>query len=112
MPSIDELLLNPVVAAAAVTVITNVITSALISTGDTKEVPTWLAVVVSLTYMLVGYIVSGRTAPDELFLAVVYAFLAVATLAHVDGAILNKVFGRYGLRTSSGRISEMFPRWL
>jgi hypothetical protein len=88
-PSLDELLLNPVVAAAAVVAAVNVISYAA---GGVK--PTWLAVVtVSLAYMVGGYLVTGRSAPDQLFLAVVYALLIVAPLAHVDGAVLHRLFG-------------------
>ena len=88
-PSLDELLLNPVVAAAAVVAAVNVISYAA---GGIK--PTWLSVVTSLGYMVGGYLVTGRTAPDDLFLAVVYALLIVAPLAHVDGAVLHRLFGR------------------
>ena len=88
-PNLDELMLNPVVAAAAVVAIVNVLSYAA---GGVK--PTWLAVVTSLAYMVGGYLVTGRTAPDQLFLAVVYAFLIVAPLAHVDGAVLHRLFGR------------------
>jgi hypothetical protein len=88
-PSLDELLLNPVVAAAAVVAAVNVISYAA---GGVK--PTWLALTVALAYMVGGYLVTGRTAPDQLFLAVVYALLIVAPLAHVDGAVLHRLFGR------------------
>jgi hypothetical protein len=87
-PNLDELLLNPVVASAAVVAVVNVLSYAA---GGVK--PTWLAVVVSLGYMVGGYLVTGRTAPDQLFLAVVYALLIVAPLAHVDGAVLHRLFG-------------------
>lgn len=87
-PNLDELLLNPAVAAAAVVAAVNVISYAA---GGVK--PTWLAVVTSLAYMVGGYLVTGRTAPDQLFLAVVYALLIVAPLAHVDGAVLHRLFG-------------------
>lgn len=106
-PSISELLLNPLVAAAAVALIVNVISYAM---GG--ENPSWLAVGVGLAYMLGGYIVTGRTTPDELFLAVIYGMIAVAPLAHVDGAVLNKLFGRYGIQTTRGTTKELFPRWL
>ena len=86
-PSLDELLLNPVVAAAAVVAVVNVISYA----AGVK--PNWLALVVSLAYMVGGYFVTGRRAPDELFLAVVYGLLIVAPLAHVDGAVLSRLFG-------------------
>ena len=86
-PSLDELLLNPVVAAAAVVAAVNVISYAV---GGVK--PTWLALTVALAYMVGGYLVTGRTAPDQLFLAAVYALLIVAPLAHVDGAVLHQLF--------------------
>ena len=107
-PSLDELLLNPVVAAAAVVAIVNVIAYA----AGVK--PNWLAVAVSLAYMATGYLVTGRRAPDQLFVAVVYAFLIVAPLAHVDGAVLSRLFGAPagGVR-SGGRSSPGFFRpWL
>ncbi|MBE2234705.1 MAG: hypothetical protein IAE85_14525 [Anaerolinea sp.] len=88
-PSLDELLLNPAVAAAAVVAAVNVLSYAA---GGVK--PTWLALTVALGYMVGGYLVTGRTAPDQLFLAVVYALLIVAPLAHVDGAVLHRLFGR------------------
>jgi hypothetical protein len=88
-PNLDELLLNPVVAAAAVVAAVNVLSYAA---GGVK--PTWLAVVTALGYMVGGYLVTGRTAPDQLFLAIVYALLIVAPLAHVDGAVLHRLFGR------------------
>ena len=86
-PSLDELVLNPAVAAAAVVAVVNVISYA----AGVK--PNWLAVAVSLAYMVGGYLVTGRTTPDELFLAVVYALLIVAPLAHVDGSVLTRLFG-------------------
>ena len=89
-PSLDELLLNPVVAAAVVVAIVNVVSYA----AGVK--PNWLAVAVSLAYMVGGYFVTGRRAPDELFLAVVYGMLIVAPLAHVDGAVLSRLFGGGG----------------
>ena len=88
-PNLDELLLNPVVAAAAVVAAVNVVSYAA---GGVK--PTWLALTVALGYMVGGYLVTGRTAPDDLFLAVVYALLIVAPLAHVDGSVLHRLFGR------------------
>jgi hypothetical protein len=88
-PSLDELLLNPVVAAAAVVAAVNVVSYAA---GGVK--PSWLALTVALAYMVGGYLATGRTAPDQLFLAVVYALLIVAPLAHVDGAVLHRLFGR------------------
>ena len=87
-PSLDELLLNPVVAAAAVVAAVNVVSYAA---GGVK--PSWLALTVSLAYMVGGYLVTGRSAPDQLFLAAVYALLIVAPLAHVDGAVLHRLFG-------------------
>ena len=87
-PNLDELLLNPAVAAAAVVAAVNVFSYAA---GGVK--PTWLALTVALAYMVGGYLVTGRTAPDDLFLAVVYALLIVAPLAHVDGAVLHRLFG-------------------
>jgi ABC-type amino acid transport system permease subunit len=102
-PCLDELLLNPVVAAAAVVAIVNVIAYAA------GVRPNWLAVVVSLVYMAIG-----RRAPDQLFVAVVYAFLIVAPLARVDGAVLSRLFGAPagGVR-SGGRSSPGFFRpWL
>jgi hypothetical protein len=110
-PSLDELLLNPVVAAAAGVAAVNVISYAA---GGVK--PTWLAVVTSLGYMVGGYLVTDRTAPDQLFLAVVYALFIVAPLAHVDGAIIHQLFGRsaspqlriVGERARRSRV----PEWL
>jgi hypothetical protein len=89
-PSLDELLLNPVVGAAVVVAGVNVVSYAI------GVKPNWLAVVVSLGYMVGGYLVTGRRAPDELFLAVVYGLLIVAPLAHVDGAVLSRLFGGGG----------------
>jgi len=106
-PSISELLLNPLVAAAAVALIVNVIS---FSVGGKN--PSWLAIGVGLVYMIGGYVVTGRTAPDELFLAVIYAMIAVAPLAHVDGAVLERLFGRYAIRTVGGDTKTLFPRWL
>lgn len=42
--------------------------------------------------MAIGYVVTGRRAADQLFVDVVYAFLIVAPLAHVDGAVLSRLF--------------------
>ena len=110
-PSLDELLLNPVVAAAAVVAAVNVISYAA---GGIK--PTWLAVVTSLAYMVGGYLVTGRTAPDQLFLAVVYARLLVAPLAHVDGAVMHRLFGNPVARQlriiGEPRPRSLFPEWL
>lgn len=110
-PSLDELLLNPVVAAAVVVAAVNVISYAA---GGVK--PTWLAVVTSLAYMIGGYLVTGRTAPDQLFLAVVYAFLIVAPLAHVDGAVLHRLFGNPVARQlriiGEPGPRSLFPEWL
>jgi hypothetical protein len=109
-PSLEELLLNPAVAAAAVVAVTNVLSYA---TGDR---PTWLALVTSLAYMVGGYLVTGRTAPDQLFLAAVYALLIVAPLAHVDGAVLHRLFGRPAngqLRIVGEREPRsLVPEWL
>jgi hypothetical protein len=87
-PNLDELLLNPAVASAVVVAIVTVISQA---TGGIK--PTWLSLVVALVYMVGGYLVTGRTAPEQLFLAAIYALLLVAPLSHVDGAVLNRLFG-------------------
>ncbi len=110
-PSLDELLLNPVVAAAAVVAAVNVISYAA---GGVK--PTWLAVVTALGYMVGGYLVTGRTAPDDLFLAVVYALLIVAPLAHVDGAVLHRLFGNPVARqlriVGEPGPRSLFPEWL
>jgi hypothetical protein len=73
--------------------------------------PTWLAVVTSLAYMVGGYLVTGRTAPEQLFLAVIYAFLIVAPLAHVDGAVLHRLFGGSG-RPRLSVVGEREPRSL
>ena len=111
LPNLDELLLNPVVAAAAVVAIVNVMSYAA---GGAK--PTWLAVVTSLAYMVGGYLVTGRTAPDQLFLAVVYALLIVAPLAHVDGAVMHRLFGNPVARQlriiGEPRPRSLFPEWL
>jgi hypothetical protein len=106
-PSISELLVNPLVAAAAVALIVNVISYA----AGGKN-PSWLAIGVGLAFMIGGYVVTGRTTPDELFTAVIYAFIAVAPLAHVDGAVLERLFGRYAIRTVDGDTKTLFPRWL
>ena len=73
-PAIDELLLNPVVAAAVIVIAVNVISYAL------SFKPTWLAIAVALAYMVGGYLATGRTTPEELFLAVVYALLIIAMM--------------------------------
>jgi len=110
-PSLDELLLNPVVAAAAVVAAVNVISYAA---GGIK--PTWLAVVTSLAYMVGGYLVTGRTAPDQLFLAMIYALLIVAPLAHVDGAVLHRLFGNPMARqlriVGEQERRSLVPEWL
>ena len=109
-PSLDELLLNPVVASAALVAVVNVFSYAA---GGVK--PTWLAVVTSLAYMVGGYLVTGRTAPDQLFLAVVYALLLVAPLAHVDGAVLHRLFGgggSAGMRLVGEGRPQFFQEWL
>ena len=109
-PAIDELLLNPVVAAAVIVIAVNVISYAL------SFKPTWLAIAVSLAYMVGGYLVTGRTAPDDLFLAVVYALLIVAPLAHVDGAVLHRLFGNPVARqlriVGEPGPRSLFPEWL
>lgn len=108
-PSLDELLLNPVVAAAVVVVIVNVICYAM------SVKPNWLAVVVSLAYMVGGYCVTDRRAPDELFLVVVYGLLIVAPLAHVDGAVLSRLFGGEGNKNmrlvGEGR-PQFWQKWI
>ena len=106
-PSISDLLVNPLVAAAAVALIVNVISYTL---GGKN--PYWQGIGVGLVYMIGGYVVTGRTTPDELFLAVIYAMIAVAPLAHVDGAVLERLFGRYAIRTVGGDTKTLFPRWL
>ena len=108
MPPIDELLLNPVLAAAVVVVLVNVISYAL------GIKPNWLAIVVGLVYMIGGYLVTGRTAPDQLFLATVYALLIVAPLAHVDGATLAKLFGstKEEMRIVGESDRSFFQTWL
>ena len=109
-PNLDELLLNPAVAAAAVVAIVNVLSYA------SREQPTWLAVMVALAYMIGGYLVTGRSAPDQLFLAAVYALLIVAPLAHVDGAILHRLFGNPMARqlriVGEREPRSLFPEWL
>jgi hypothetical protein len=108
LPHLDELLLNP--AAAAVEAIANILSYA---TGDR---PTWLALATSLAYMIGGYLVTGRTSPDQLFLAVVYALLIVAPLAHVDGAVLHRLFGNPMARqlriVGEPGPRSLFPEWL
>lgn len=109
-PSLEELLLNPAVAAAAVVAIVNVISYAM---GGMK--PAWLAVVVSLAFMVGGYLVAGRSTPEQLFLAAVYALLIVAPLAHVDGAVLHRLFGNATdpkLRVAGERDHSFFQEWL
>ena len=109
MPPIDELLLNPASAAAVVVILVNVISYAL------GAKPNWLAVVVGLVYMVGGYLVTGRRAPDELFLAVVYGLLIVAPLAHLDGAMLSRLFGGGGDKSirlvGEGR-PQFWQKWL
>lgn len=108
-PPIDELLLNPVVAAAVVVVAVNVISYAL------SFKPTWLALAIALVYMVGGYLVTGRTTPEALFLAVVYALLIIAPLAHVDGAMLNKIFAsdsRPTMRIVGKERRTFFQPWL
>ena len=77
---------------------------------------TWLALTVALVYMVGGYLVTGRTAPDQLFLAVVYALLLVAPLAHVDGAVLHRLFGNPMARqlriVGEPGPRSLFPEWL
>ena len=71
--------------------------------------------VVSLAYMVGGYFVTGRRAPDELFLAVVYGLLIVAPLAHVDGAVLSRLFGGggdKGMRLVGEDRPQFFKKWL
>jgi hypothetical protein len=78
--------------------------------------PTWLALTVALAYMVGGYLVTGRTAPDQLFLAAVYALLIVAPLAHVDGAVLHRLFGNPMARqlriVGEPGPRSLFPEWL
>lgn len=108
-PPIDELLLNPVVAAAVVVIAVNVLSYAL------GVKPTWLAIAVALGYMVGGYLATGRTTPEELFLAVVYALLIIAPLAHVDGAVLNRIFGggsRPAMRIVGDERRTFFQPWL
>ena len=108
-PAIDELLLNPVVAAAVIVIAVNVISYAL------SFKPTWLAIAVALAYMVGGYLVTGRTTAEELFLAVVYALLIISPLAHVDGAVLNKLFGNGGrpaMRIVGDEHRMFFQPWL
>ena len=103
------LLVNPVMAATVVVAIVNVICYA----AGVK--PNWLAVAVSLAYMVRGYFVTGRRAPDELFLAVVYGLLIVAPLAHVDGAVLSRLFsggGRPGMRLVGEDRPQFWQKWL
>ena len=65
--------------------------------------------------MVGGYFVTGRRAPDELFLAVVYGLLIVAPLAHVDGAVLSRLFGGGGYKgkrlVGEGR-PPFWQKWL
>lgn len=107
-PSLDELLMNPVVAAAVIVVAVNAISYAL------GVKPNWLSFIVALTYMVGGYVVTGRTAPDQLFLAVIYALLVVAPLAHVDGATLAKLFAstKTEMRTIGEHDRKFFQSWL
>lgn len=108
-PDLDELLLNPVVAAAVVVAIVNVVSYA----AGVK--PNWLAVAVSLAYMVGGYFVTGRRSPDELFLAMVYGLLIVAPLAHVDGSVLSRLFsggGDKGMRLVGESRPQFFQKWL
>ena len=107
-PSIEELLMNPVAAAAVVVVAVNAISYAL------GVKPNWLSIVVALAYMVGGYLVTGRTTPDQLFLAVIYALLVVAPLAHVDGATLAKLFAsnKTEMRTIGENDRKFFQNWL
>ncbi len=68
--------------------------------------PTWLAAIWS----------PCRSAPDQLFLAAVYALLIVAPLAHMDGAIIHRLFGNPMARqlriVGEREPSSLFPEWL
>ena len=66
-------LLNPLVAAAVVVVIVNVVSYA----RDAK--PNLLIVEVALASTVGGYSVTGRRMSDELFLIVVYGLLVVVS---------------------------------
>lgn len=98
---------NPVVAAPVVVVIVNVIVHA------TRARPTWLALAVSEVYMLLGYLASGRTQPNQLFLAAVYGVLLVAPLAHVDATVLARLFSRSPrVWNIAGERQGFFLEWL
>lgn len=104
-PSLSELLVNPVVASAVVVIIVNVLQYAF------KLNANWLAILVGVLYMIGGYIVTGKTAPEQLFVALIYAFLIVAPLSHVDANLLNKLFGKDKLTTTAVSSPQLFPRW-
>ncbi|MEI2690134.1 MAG: hypothetical protein V9H69_10685, partial [Anaerolineae bacterium] len=59
--------------------------------------------------------VTGRSAPDHLFLAVVYALLIAAPLAHVNGAALHRLLVtiRKQVRALAGLLTEprAFSLW-
>lgn len=106
LPSLDELVTNPVVAAAVVVMIVNAIVY------FTRFQPTWLALVVSEAYMLLGYIATGRTQPDQLFLAVIYGFLLVVPLAHVDANVLARLFRPTPRQWRiAGSVPDFFLEW-
>ena len=93
-PSMQDLLTNPVIAAAVIVIIVNALAAAF------GKKPTWMALLVSVLYMVVGYVVTGRTTPDQLFVALVYAVLIVTPLAHVDASVLAQLFNG-GIKSGS-----------
>ena len=65
--------------------------------------------ITSLAYMVGGYLVTGLSASDHLFPAVVYALLIVVPLAHVDHSVLHWLFGGGG-RPRLSMAEERTPR--
>ena len=61
--------------------------------------------------MVGGYFVTGRRAPNELFLAVVYGLLIVIPLVHVDGTVLSRLFDASGSEQSLQIIGEGRPQF-
>lgn len=109
-PILTNLLTDPMVASAMVVIIVNVISYA------TGWGPKWLGLVVGLMYMVLGYLVTGQTSPEQLFMAVLYSFLIVAPLSAVDGTLLNRLFGRPTPRaypgTANGVPRQFWQPWI
>lgn len=107
-PNLNDLLLTLAGASVAVTVITNGISYA------TGYKPNWLSLVVAVIFMVIGYIVIGKTTPAELFAAVVYAFIVVTPLAHLDGAMFSKLMtpSKETMRVVGERDQGFWQKWI